>query len=217
MFHPGRLTLNFLKGQRAAYVNPLRLYLTMSLIFFVLHAMDHDKTAFKVDIPPSEIANVERQLELSAEDSMLLKAFTSLPGMKNVASRIQKHPDEFEHLFQAGFPKAIFFLVPVFALLLQASYGFRRRYPQYLYFALHFHAAYFALLILGTLLKPIWGNNSLTIIWAAIYLGMAMKKVWGGSTRGAILRVGAIAVSYLFFFVIALLAVMGYAVYNLSA
>lgn len=36
LFKPGRLTLEYLEGRRARYVQPLRLYLTLSIIFFAL-------------------------------------------------------------------------------------------------------------------------------------------------------------------------------------
>jgi hypothetical protein len=36
LFRPGRLTLEYIKGRRASYVQPLRLYLTFSLIFFAV-------------------------------------------------------------------------------------------------------------------------------------------------------------------------------------
>jgi hypothetical protein len=43
LFRPGRLTLEYIKGRRVRYVQPLRLYLTFSLIFFaVLKFAMHD-------------------------------------------------------------------------------------------------------------------------------------------------------------------------------
>jgi hypothetical protein len=36
LFRPGRLTLEYIKGRRVRYVQPLRLYLTFSLIFFAV-------------------------------------------------------------------------------------------------------------------------------------------------------------------------------------
>lgn len=36
LFRPGRLTLEYIKGRRVRYVQPLRLYLTLSLIFFAV-------------------------------------------------------------------------------------------------------------------------------------------------------------------------------------
>jgi len=43
LFRPGRLTLEYIKGRRVPYVQPLRMYLTFSLIFFaVLKFSMHD-------------------------------------------------------------------------------------------------------------------------------------------------------------------------------
>src|SRR6478672_7835883 len=43
LFRPGRLTLEYIKGRRVRYVQPLRLYLTFSLIFFaVMKYSGHD-------------------------------------------------------------------------------------------------------------------------------------------------------------------------------
>lgn len=36
LFRPGRLTLEYIKGRRVRYIQPLRLYLTLSVIFFAL-------------------------------------------------------------------------------------------------------------------------------------------------------------------------------------
>jgi hypothetical protein len=48
LFRPGRLTLEYIKGRRVSYVQPLRLYLTFSLIFFAvlkfsIHENPHDQ------------------------------------------------------------------------------------------------------------------------------------------------------------------------------
>jgi hypothetical protein len=48
LFRPGRLTLEYIKGRRVRYVQPLRLYLTFSLIFFAvlkfsIHENRHDQ------------------------------------------------------------------------------------------------------------------------------------------------------------------------------
>src|SRR5438874_1271906 len=38
-FEPGELTAEHIRGRRARYIGPLRLYLTMSVIFFALSAV----------------------------------------------------------------------------------------------------------------------------------------------------------------------------------
>jgi hypothetical protein len=53
LFRPGRLTLEYIKGRRVRYVQPLRLYLTFSLIFFaVMKYNGHDDKAAQAKAGP---------------------------------------------------------------------------------------------------------------------------------------------------------------------
>lgn len=102
-----------------------------------------------------------------------------------------------ERLIGQGFaalPGAMFFLLPVFALLLKVVYLFKRRlYVEHLIVALHSHAFLFLNLLLGTLihllgvaLKPhapwLAGPFSLLTaalwIWAPVYLLIMQKRVY---------------------------------------
>jgi hypothetical protein len=56
LFRPGRLTLEYIKGRRVRYVQPLRLYLTFSLIFFsVMKLGTYDDGTSRVNVgkPPA--------------------------------------------------------------------------------------------------------------------------------------------------------------------
>lgn len=60
LFRPGRLTLEYIKGRRVRYVQPLRLYLTFSLIFFAVMKYGghdgvsaHDKADRAHQAPPA--------------------------------------------------------------------------------------------------------------------------------------------------------------------
>lgn len=79
---------------------------------------------------------------------------------------------------RANFPKLLFLLLPLFALLLQLLYARQRRYYlQHFVFALHLHSLFFALLLLG-LASP-WGwLNSLLALYGAAYLYVAMLRVY---------------------------------------
>ena len=51
LFRPGRLTLEYIKGRRVRYVQPLRLYLTFSLVFFaVMKLGSHDSGVPHVNV-----------------------------------------------------------------------------------------------------------------------------------------------------------------------
>ncbi|HEY7377064.1 MAG TPA: DUF3667 domain-containing protein [Steroidobacteraceae bacterium] len=48
LLHPGRLTNEFITGRRTFYLPPLRLYLVLSLVYFILPSFKHETTAFNV-------------------------------------------------------------------------------------------------------------------------------------------------------------------------
>ncbi|MEO6799583.1 MAG: DUF3667 domain-containing protein [Rhodanobacter sp.] len=94
----------------------------------------------------------------------------------------------------AALPGTMFFMLPVFALLLKVVYLFKRRlYVEHLIVALHSHAFLFLSLLLGTLVHLIgaaltphvpWLSTPLSLLtaalwlWAAIYLLIMQKRVY---------------------------------------
>jgi hypothetical protein len=74
LFRPGRLTLEYIKGRRVRYVQPLRLYLTFSLIFFAVMKFNtnvnvgakHDAE----DAPPAHAAQPARTAPAEAGDKL---------------------------------------------------------------------------------------------------------------------------------------------------
>ncbi|KLU36044.1 hypothetical protein AB595_15155 [Massilia sp. WF1] len=64
LFRPGRLTLEYIKGRRVRYVQPLRLYLSFSLIFFaVLKLSIHENGHDQIKIGQSQSAPAAQQDE----------------------------------------------------------------------------------------------------------------------------------------------------------
>ena len=48
LLHPGRLTNEFISGRRTFFFPPFRLYLVLSLVYFILPSFKHETTAFNV-------------------------------------------------------------------------------------------------------------------------------------------------------------------------
>jgi Protein of unknown function (DUF3667) len=48
LLHPGRLTNEFITGRRTFYFPPFRLYLVLSLVYFILPSFKHETTAINV-------------------------------------------------------------------------------------------------------------------------------------------------------------------------
>ena len=171
---PGELTAELLRGRRARYIGPLRLYLTFSVMFFLLTAIVPNPN------PDQELASgAPRAAQEVARANYVAETFAGLA------------------------PKLVFILVPVFALLLKLAYWrHRRHYPQFLYFALHFHAAGFGFLAitvpLQALRSELWLQGARACVMAAAfgYLFAGLKRVFGGNPKRTLLKAFAVAVSY---------------------
>ncbi|WP_296950885.1 DUF3667 domain-containing protein [uncultured Massilia sp.] len=227
LFRPGRLTLEYLAGRRVRYVQPLRVYLTFSLIFFAIFKFmgeTHEIAGVKVGGMPvvqvgdEEIAERKReraelQAELEAQKNK--EELAKFEGLKSIEDGLIDNfsGDNGKHIKTAFFgyaPYAVFALMPLFALLLKLLYlGSGRRYGEHLLFALHTNA--FAFLVLGLMvltrgLAPAVGK--LLFLWMLLYLPMAMRRVYGGGRFATFLRWSVLMTSYMVIMGIAIVSVL---------
>ncbi|MGJ9417273.1 DUF3667 domain-containing protein [Massilia sp. CMS3.1] len=208
LFRPGRLTRDYIEGKRARYVEPLRLYLTFSIIFFAIFklggvsfgdgapdAPPAQVQAVKDEVPDKEVNFTLMELEDGDGDRAQKFAASIHPLLGKKVGQFTALPkkDRNNALLRAlssYSPYAIFALMPVFAALLKLLYlGSGRRYGEHLLFALHTNA--FAFLMLGVLLilpngLPLVGP--VLMLWLVFYLPTAMRKVYGGARLVTALR-----------------------------
>ncbi len=94
-------------------------------------------------------------------------------------------------------PKAMFFLVPVFAMMLKMMFLLRNiPYGAHLLFAFHYHALLFlGLFVLLVLPLP---DVAETVIWIGmvLYLPLSMRKTYGIGWWGALLRWSIMSIFY---------------------
>jgi Protein of unknown function (DUF3667) len=189
---PGQLTLEFLAGRRRRYVPPVRLYLTASLIFFLVAKLLMPGDTLEVRVSGSIAGEGPIALQCDAGDSICLKLEKRLREHFTGMTRVQAN----EFLVQrvtASFPYAMFLLVPLFALLTRVAYWNRPiNYGEHLVFALHVHSFVF---LLGAIVGP-FARPMLLTIPSAIYLAMAMRSVFGGRMWPYIVRFVAVFVAY---------------------
>lgn len=129
---PGKLTVETLRGRRASYIKPLRLYLSASVLYFLIAAAAPNTTQRNVTIPGDVAAKV-----------------TIMGDRKSMT------PEErVEALKNAQRAPAL--MRPLFITLIEDPAGFRSRvlsaFPK-MVFALHTNAALFLALIPAQLLK----------------------------------------------------------------
>ena len=222
---PGQLTREFLEGRRARYISPIRVYLTASLVYFVVAASAPDvrlesgktlglrigTTSTEAGKPPSRAervgASASQALETGqalspAERAAALEDIARAPAlMQPLLRRAVLDPGGFKRRILETMPRMLFVLLPIFAGILAIFYR-GRKYPEHLYFAIHLHAFIFLALGVEELLKftrsPILvGAASLIAsIWIPVYATLAFRRVYGGSLVRTLTKELAIGVIY---------------------
>jgi hypothetical protein len=177
---PGFLTREHFEGRRARYISPIRLYLVFSVLFFGVSAA------------------TTRPLD-EKDRAELREASTSIGALANA------DPVQVYERVNAWAPRAMFLLLPVFALLVSAlTRSAGRNYPQDLYFALHVHAAVFAAGAVAVLARSSTGNDAIESIVDIIglafvwwYLIVAFRTAYAGNWPRAVARASLGGVAYL--------------------
>jgi hypothetical protein len=188
---PGELTRQFLAGRRARYITPVRLYLTLSLIFFTLAAV----------LPRGQqqivkIGGDTRQLQGDTQFERRLVA-----GMQKAQKEGKRLTEEILH----NLPKVAFVLMPIFGLLTWAFYRKQQRYYiPHLYYAIHFHAFAFLVMSVSVLL----GRTVLPrvvaapLVFATVpYHFIALRRVFGGSWGKTLAK--GFAIGFLYWLMVA--------------
>ncbi|WP_426189743.1 DUF3667 domain-containing protein [Massilia sp. DWR3-1-1] len=192
---PGRLTADYIAGRRARYVAPLRVYLSLSLLFFALLKFG---PGAHLDLGPTDAAapagqavagqgTGEKNLRLSSGLTGLNPAWQKRVDVIN-AMPADQVVAKFKSTFFSYVPYAMFLIMPLFALYLQLLYlGSARRYGEHMLFALHSNA--FAFLMLGLISVSPWEWLGLLLFfWLLAYLPLAMRRVYGGGKRATLAR-----------------------------
>jgi hypothetical protein len=139
--------------------------------------------------------------------------------------KMQEDPKQFAEALTANLQRALFLLLPVFALLLKLLY-LRRGifYLDHLVFALHFHAFAFAVLttlvlISASGLPPLAARSIGTAIWLwiLVYLFLALRRVYGDSWPRTGLRYAALLISYAAVFTLAMVGLTMLTFYRMGS
>jgi uncharacterized protein DUF3667 len=206
LLQPGRLTLDFLAGRRARWLPPLRLYLICSVAYFLSDAIVEritrrseravsEATVTRPDGSPTLTPEARRELEQSTVGRIF---------SREQIERAVANTAEFNRAVDSAYPKAMFVLVPLFALL--TSVAWRRnlpRYPAHVYLALHLHAAWFGALALSIIVTAFFASERILIIMAVVALTyivgyglMTLRRVFKDSWVKTIAKAAVIAMVY---------------------
>lgn len=212
LMRPGELTAQYLAGRRKHYVQPLRLYLSVSLLALVLTRLVGG-VGFTQGLDQAEQAAARQSglptLVLNAPPfSMGIRegqfVCESLPGWLCELARERAAPDTrtlLRKLLQANerllanLGAVMFVLLPLFAVCLKlVNYKTRLPYTAHLVFALHLHAFWFLVLGLARLGgPPLWWLGGAVV---AVYTWLAGRRVYPGRWPARLLRALALSALY---------------------
>lgn len=203
LFHPGRLTIDYIAGRRARYLPPVKLYLTVSVIFFLLSATAPQldtRGGLQIGITQSGRDNSIPMTD--ADRAALIRNIETAPWfMKPMLRAVAQDPEGFRARMFSVMPRVFFGLLPVFAAIVAMFYR-GKRFPTALVFAVHVHA--FAYLIFAfaeaakfTRVSAFAALVSLVAsVTFAVYVLRSFRAVFGGSWPKTLLKAAGIGFVY---------------------
>ena len=227
LFKPGRLTQLYLEGKRASYVPPLRMYLVVSLIFFVIFQIKPPdvtetpvyiagelvgpvkptpagetrlKTSFEIFSPPEEATwlTVLIEDELLAGKKKRFKEMDPQDLVNQLAHGLQRHAK-----------LGIFVFLPLLALALRLLFlRSGSLYFDHVIFALHFQSFLFLCLSLVSVFSSFWVYTFTWLVLLPGYLLLSLRRVYKQRWRWLVPKFLALGLAYFFLLVTVFLGVM---------
>ena len=232
LFKPGHLTAEFLAGHRARYLPPVRLYLVLSLAFFLLASAVQTRFTvlrFDDDAPRSgDKAVAARGDETPAQRAERLcgtgtarydgpGARLMVPWVPAACRKIvADNGRELQTQFLHNIPRAMFVFLPLLAGLMMLMYWRPRHYyVEHLLLLVHNHAFVFlvaGILLLSNKVVPhVRGLKFVIFCYFAWYMYRSLRTVY---QQGRVLTVSKLALLAWFYLVFAALMLAATSLYS---
>lgn len=198
---PGALTVEFIRGRRGQFIDPLRLLLTMSLLMFLVMRWQvyqlpnaaPSATTASIAAAPATVADARRTHQ---HDGVLFEYFARASDKfvvnygKFVAQPDAAQAAQFWEAWLRFGPTIMLCLVPLLAMVQKVLHlGTGWRYGEHLVFTMHVQTV-----VLLALIATTGGMNDLTKLITlsvmALYILLAMRKVYGGGWLVLLVRAG---------------------------
>ena len=216
---PGRLTREFLQGRRARYLPPFRLYLVISVAFFLVglpgqvSVKPHSPGA-TVDpaTPPKRAEPNEMNISFGGLDRICNSAQDQAASEGAIRRLLRERclrlaggdGSGLGELVVHNVPRAMFVFLPLLALVMQVLYWRQKRYyVEHLLFLIHNHAFVFLTATLLILIARVPSADLITgwlataaamyVLW---YLFRAMRVVYGQGRRITLAKYFVLGTTY---------------------
>jgi len=213
LFRPGFLTREFLEGRRVRYLPPVRLYLVLSVLFFLVVALTPQAATIQrpvvvqkgseLTLTPFGVGAVDvaRAREICARfdyTGPLAQRFNA-----NCAKALSANREDLRNSFLHNAGRALFLLLPLLALVMKLLYRRPlRHYVEHLLFLVHNHAFLFLVLGIYALatglgpagLRPILHPALWIYIW--VYFYASLLRVYRQGWLLTATKLGALFCAY---------------------
>lgn len=240
LFRPGFLTREFLEGRRVRYLPPVRLYLVVSVIFFIIAGLhsrlsgpqaivltENGKALHYQVVAAGQVAGsgATARQRLCEQSGTFLRQHggwlawlgprvTQNCMMAVSAGGLERLSEAVTHNLE----RAMFLFLPLLALVMKPLYVRPpRHYIEHLLFFLHNHAFLFVVLAASATLKMITSSGPMPrildaaiAIYIPIYFYRAMRRVYGQGGWLTLSKLTVLAVAYFFLGILMLLATFSY-------
>ena len=188
---PGLLTSDYLQGRRARYMPPFRMYLVLSLLFFVAASLDDSGLMVVSEdqgAPAQATAANCAGLDLAGIEQVgLLGMELSEERVRQVCERIVGDGGQaFTRALFDNLAVALYVLLPLMAMVLKLLYPLSRRYyVEHLLFVVHVHAFFFLVLLVQLALDAVaqLPGGGFAAVPAALVAFYALYYPYGGMRR----------------------------------
>src|SRR5579859_1548294 len=230
MLRPARLTRAYLEGHRAPQIPPLRLFLVVLLMIFLVGGLSSERKAVIIgdrpgggaqisakpleQLSPAERADIAQTLSHGRTHFDLGKSHQAAADwLKDRVTRTLADPERFYLILEQWAERFAFLMLPIAAVLLSILFVFQRRF--YLFdhtiFSLHSLSAMGVATIAAMLLSIVLGDSAFSLLLPApVHLFAHMRGVYRTSVLGtlarmALLFIGSVIAAAILF--VALIAV----------
>lgn len=204
-FKPGAVALEYVQGHRARFVPPVRLYLFSSFAMFLVLALGSGLTVENVTVNGTPLADSTVTADEASVEAGSRPAGDGLAArfgdrMAEGLARVSTDREAFTQDFLNRMTRALFVLLPVFALLLKVVYR-RRLYVHHLVFATYLHC--FAFLVVAIVgipdalgLTGVGRVASALLLTVPVYALIAMKRFYGEGRMKTFAKFVGVGVAY---------------------
>ncbi len=181
LLRPGLLTVDYLQGRRARYLSPIRLYLIVSVVYFLASAAAPVRSDIAGPGIEIQFGNASRgdAAELTAEDraAMLETVDQQAWFIRPLLRSFAQDPAGFRARIFTIMPRVFFGLLPVFAAIVAMFYR-GHRFPTALVYSAHLHAFAFVTFTVSEVAKYARQPVVTAVVGAACVAAFIAYTLW---------------------------------------